>query len=252
MAYGLTQSMRLTRADSEYATISDNASLSITGDLTIEFWIKIKSQIGTNGNWELIAKSTAGANNRSYEVDYLDTGGTKTLRLLIFPTSTLSRFYFNTIVKTLTVDTWEHIAVKVDVSATNKVEWLFDGVSAGNGTNNVVGAATTSIFDGTQAFRIGQSDPVTSILYPDAQFSLVRVWNTLRSNTDIADNICNVLGPTSNLQAEWTLDNTYNDNSGNGNHLTGINTPTFVSDVPSVCGGGGGVTPNAIAFAGGL
>lgn len=236
MAYGITQSMRLTRASSEYANVADNASLSVTGDLTIEFWIKIKSQIATNGNWELVCKSTAGASNRSYEVDYLDTLGSKTLRLLIFPASTLTNFYFNTISKTLTVDTWEHIAVTVDVSATNKCTWYFDGVSAGNGSNNVIGSGATSIYDGNQPFAIGQSSPPTAGLYPDAQFSLVRLWAEARTGANITDNICNVLGATTNLRGEWTLDNTYADNSGNGNTLSGVNTPTFVSDVPSVCG----------------
>lgn len=251
MAYGLTQSMRLTRASSQYATAADSTSLSITGDITIEFWIKIKSQIATNGNWELVAKSTAGANNRSYEVDYSDTAGAKTIRLLIFPASTLTNFYFNTISKTLTVDTWEHIAVTVDVSATDKCIWYFDGVSAGIGTNNVVGSGATSIFNGTQALRIGQADPIVAGLYPDAQFSLVRIWSDIRTGAEIADNICNVFGTAeAGMAAEWTLDNVYTDNSGNGNTLSGVNTPTFVTDVPSTCSGGGGtVLPQFKGFA---
>lgn len=237
MAYGLTQSMRLTRASSQYATIADNASLSITGDITIEFWIKLKSQIATNGNWELICKSTAGATNRGYELDYNDVAGTKQLRFLIFPTGGVTNFYYNTINKALTVDTWEHIAMVCDVSVTNKVEWFYNGVSAGNGTNNVVGSGATSIFDSTAAFRIGQSDPVTAGLYADAQFSLVRVWNDLRTSGEISANLCNVFGTAeAGMAAEWTLDNVYTDNSGNGNTLSGVNTPTFITDTPSTCG----------------
>jgi len=248
MAYGLTQSMRLTAASSQYAYAADSASTSTTGDITIEFWIKLKSQIPTNGNWELVCKSTAGASNRGYELDYLDTAGTKALRFLIFPTGGTANCGYGTITKTLTVDTWEHIAMVCDVSATNKVEWFFDGVSAGNGTNNVVGSGATSIFDSTAGLRIGQSDPATVGLYPNAQFSLVRLWNDLRTSGEISANICNVFGAAeAGMAGEWTLQNNttgFTDNSGNSNTLTGANTPTFVSDVPSTCG----VTANTTNF----
>jgi len=237
MAYGLTQSMRLTMASSEYATIADNASLSITGDLTIEAWIKIKSTPANNTNMSLFIKSTVGASNRSYEFWYTNESGVLKLRFYFFSAGTPTNYYGNVITYTLPVDTWVHVALICDVSAAaaSKVEWVIDGVSQGNGTGTDAGSGATSIYNGTAAFRIGQADPVIAGWYPDAQFSLVRVWSTLRSVSDIAANKCNVLGSTTNLQAEWTLDNTYNDNSGNSNTLTGVNTPTFVTDVPATC-----------------
>lgn len=237
MAHTLTQSMRVTKASSEYATIADNASLSITGDITIEFWIKMKETLSVGQARCIVVKSTVGASNRAYELLY-DNAGTPALKFYIFQTGAPAGGYFEgKIDKTLTEDTWIHVALTCDVSAaaSSKMQWYFDGVSQGSGTGTDTSGGATSINNNTAAFRLGQADPVIAGFYPDAQYSLVRVWSTLRSGTDISDNICNVLGSTTNLQAEWTLDNVYTDNSGNSNTLTGVNTPTFVADVPSVC-----------------
>lgn len=252
MAYGLTNSMRLTRANSEYATAADSASVSVTGDITIEFWIKIKSQVASGTGWFLVMKSTAGSSNRSYELTYEYYGANPILQMRIFAAGTPSNFWTGFITKTLTIDQWYHIAVSVDVSAAaaSKAEWVIDGVSEGVGTGANTGSGSTSIHDNATAFRIGQSDPVNAGFYPDAQFSLVRLWSTLRTATQINANKCEVLGSTANLSGEWTLDNNYNDNSGNSNTLSGINTPTFEVDVPSTCSVGGGIIkPNFKGFA---
>jgi hypothetical protein len=239
MAYSLTQSMRLTRANSQYATAADSASLDITGDITIEFWVKIKSQVASGTGWFMVMKSTAGANNRSYELTYEYFGANPILQVRIFNEGTPTNFWTGFITHTLTVDTWTHVAVSVDVSAAaaSKAEWLLDGVSQGAGTGTDTGSGSTAIFNGARALRIGQSDPVNAGFSPDAQFSLVRLWSDIRTSTEIANNMCNVFGTSeANMAAEWSLDNVYTDASGNSNTLTGVNTPTFVSDVPSVCG----------------
>jgi hypothetical protein len=230
--------MQLDNASSEYATIADNASVSVTGDITIEFWIKMTETLSSGQFRALVLKSSLGASNRSYETLYGNVGGTPRLFFYIFPANNVTNFFEGYINKTLTSGTWFHVAVTCDVSAAaaSKLQWYFDGVSAGSGTGTNTGTGATSIYDSTAAFRIGQADPVTANYYPDAQFSLVRLWSTIRSGTDITDNICEVLGSTADLRGEWTLDNTYNDNSGNSNTLSGVNTPTFVSDVPSTCG----------------
>lgn len=252
MAYGLTDSMRLTRASSEYATAADSTSVSVTGDITIELWMKIKSQVSSGTGWFIVMKSTAGGSNRSYELTYEYYGANPILQMRIFSAGTPSNFWTGYLTKTLTIDQWYHIAVTVDVSAAaaSKANWVIDGTSEGAGTGADTGSGSTSIHDNTTAFRIGQSDPVNAGFYPDAQISLVRLWDTIRSTSDISTNMCNVLGSTTNLKGEWTLDNVYTDNSGNSNTLTGVNTPTFVTDLPSTCSAGGGaVLPQFKGFA---
>ena len=245
--------MRLTQSSSEYATAADSTSLSITGDITIECWIKIKSQVSSGTGWFLVMKSTAGGSNRSYELTYEYFGANPILQMRIFGAGTPTNFWTGFLTYTLTVDTWTHIAVSVDVSAAaaSKAEWVIDGVSQGAGTGTDTGTGATSIHDNATALRIGQSDPVNAGFYPDAQFSLVRIWDVLRTATQLNDNKCNVFGTTTtNMVAEWSLDNVYTDASGNGNTLSGVNTPTFVSDVPSTCSAGGGaVLPQFKGFA---
>lgn len=238
MAYGLTKSMRLTAASSQYASAADSASLSVTGNLTIEFWIKMKETLGSGAARCLVVKSTLASTQRSYELVYQNVGGTNRLYFSIFTGGTPTNFYENYINKTLTADTWYHVAMICTTAnaAATKVEWVFDGTSAGNGTGTDTGTGCTAIYDGTKACRIGQSDAVTAGYYPDAQFSLVRIWAEARTATQINTNKCSVLGATTNLAAEWTLDNVYTDNSGNSNTLTGSGTPTFITDTPSTCG----------------
>ena len=246
MAYGLTKSMRLTAASSQYAGAADSASLSVTGNLTIEFWIKMKETLGSGAARCLVVKSTLGATQRSYEVLYQNVGGTPRLYFYIFTGGTPTNYYENYINKTLTADTWYHVAMICTTAnaAATKVEWVFDGTSAGNGTGTNTGTGCTAIFDSTKACRIGQADPTTPGYYPDAQFSLVRIWAEARTATQINTNKCSLLGATTNLSAEWTLDDVYTDNSGNSNTLTGSGTPTFVTDTPSTCG----VTTNTTNF----
>lgn len=254
MAYGLTTSIQFVAGSSEYAAMTtDSTSLSVTGtdDLTLEGWFKINTQPGTNLAYFLIWKSTGSASNRGYEMNYEDQSGTKVINVRFFSGGTPTNFWTGSCTYTLTTDTWFHIAVTIDVSAAANSKQVFyiNGTSqTSSGANTGTGA--TSIFDSTAPFSIGQSIPVTGGYYSSMQASLVRVWNTIRSGTDINNNQCNVLGSTTNLQGEWTLDNTYNDNSGNSNDLTGYGTPSFPTDVPSICSAGGGaVLPQFKGFA---
>lgn len=237
MAYGLTQSLRLTGASSEYTSIADNASLSITGNITIEFWVKLNETLSSGQYRALVVKSNLGASNRGYELLYGNVGGVPKLLFYFFTGGLPTNFFEGTLNQTLTSGTWYHIAMTCTVAAAaaSKMQWYINGVSQGSGTGTNFGSGATAIFDSTLAFRIGQSDPVVAGYYPDANFSLVRIWDTIRSSGDISANMCNVLGSTANLKAEWTFNGTYLDNSGNGNTLTGINTPTAETTLPSFC-----------------
>lgn len=241
MAYGLTESINFASASSEYAAMgADSASLSVTGtdDITLEGWFNITSQPATGASYFLIWKSTGAASNRGYELNYEDQAGTKVLTARFFAGGGVTNFWTGSCTYTLTTDVWYHIAVTIDVSASvnSKCVFYVNGVSQSKSEANT-GTGATAIFDSTTPFSIGQSIPVLALpqYYSNMNVSLVRVWNTIRSGTDIADNMCNVLGPTTNLQGEWTFGNTYVDTSGNGNTLSGVNTPTFIADLPSTC-----------------
>ena len=233
MAYGLTQSLELNAASSEYATAADSATLSVTGNLTIEGWVYLLSAPGSGTQYTFGAKYTGAGNQRGYSFWYFNNAGTPQFGLTI--SSTGANASAATVNHTLSTSTWTHVAC-VYTASTGGVEFFVNGSSVGTATG-----LFTSIFDNTALFQLGREN---TSFYMDGYMNLWRVWNTTRTGTQINNEKCNVLGSTTNLSAEWTLDNTYNDNSGNSNTLTAVNSPVFVSATPSTCG----VTLNTTNF----
>ena len=248
MSYGLTKSIKQVRASSQYSQAPDSATLSVTGNLTLETWVKCEvlpnSGIGVpmmfKGDYNLI---------NSYQLIYLNDAGTPKLEANIYSATGNANIATSRLTQTLTIGTWFHVAVVVTVAnaIATKFEFFINGVSSGNGVTEVIGTAPTSIFDSGVEFGLGMcGNPIfalTTYVF-DGNFSLARVWATARTQSQISANMCVVLGSTSNLQAEWTLDNVYTDNSGNSNTLTGYNTPTFPTDTPATCA----VVSNTSAF----
>lgn len=218
MAYGLTQSSSIAKASSQGFTAVDSATLDEAVPFTLEMWIKLASA-PSNDSYVLMSKSGAGANG--YVWRYQDISGQKKLNLV--KAAVVDQ---DVNITALTIGTWYHIAA---VQTSTQVEYFVDGSSVGTFSNS-----SAYISSGTNLTRLGLVGGAGGSNF-DGQMSLVRFWQTNRSATDISTNKCNVLGSTTNLGAEWTLDNTLNDNSGNSNTLTNVNTVTFTSDVPSVC-----------------
>lgn len=230
MAYGLTQSADLESGSSQYFSRADNALLQASNALTIEGWFKVESQPGTDTRYSLCTKwdNSGGQNQRSYTFYYRDNASTKQLTLGLSGDGSSSEE--ENVNWEATLDTWYHLAVTYDGSA-GEVKFYVNGSQQGA----TQATAVASLFDNDAPFAIGAVNPDSPALYFDGRVSLVRMWKTVRSGTDIANNICEVLGSTTNLSGEWTLDNTLNDNSGNSLTLTNNNTATFGSDVPSTC-----------------
>ena len=232
MAYGLTQSVDIEGSTPDYLSRADGAELSPTGSFTLEGWVKFESLPSSGNTATFVAKRDGGANQRSYWFYVTNVAGSYFLAL---QTSDDGSSAFDTVSLTsisITTGVWYHVAVTY-TSGTGAIAWYLDGAAAGTGTS-----LDTSIFDGTAAFLLGNRFEGGSGADPfDGRMSLWRVWKgEVRSEANIAANMCNVLGATTNLSAEWTLDNTYNDNSGNSLTLTANGSPSFGSDVPSVCG----------------
>lgn len=224
MAYGLTKSLELNSASTEYATANDSASLSITGNLTMEGWVYLLSAPGSGVQYTFGAKYTSTGNQRGYSFYYYNNAGT--LQLGFTNSSTGANAAAATLNYTLSTTTWTHVAM-VYTASTGNVEFFVGGSSVGTGSG-----ALTSIFDNTALFQLGRENTGN---YFDGYLNLFRVWSTTRTGTQINNEKCNVLGSTANLSAEWTLDNVYTDNSGNSNTLTAVNSPVFVTSTPSTC-----------------
>jgi hypothetical protein len=86
-----------------------------------------------------------------------------------------------------------------------------------------------------ETFHVGNDRNGSSIY--DGKIGLLRMWSTTRTNAELQANACSLLGATTSLEGEWGFNDAYTDNSGSGNDLTGVNSPVFATDVPTIeCG----------------
>ncbi len=233
MAYGLTQSADLEAGSSQYFSRADTASLSITGNYTVEAWIKLESTPSGGGVYPICMKNDAGS-NRSTNFVLQESGGNVLLSFGVDETGNNSDTSSVDYIWNPSTGVWYHVA-GVFTAATGAVELFVDGSSVASNTGTA-----TAIYDGGASTYIGFQGGTSR--YFDGRISLVRVWSTNRSGAQLTADKCNVLGATANLAAEWTLDNTVNDNSGNANTLTNNNSVTFGADVPAVCAVAGPTT----------
>ena len=217
-----TQSIDFEKGSTQYAAIS-NASqtgLSFTDIMTLEGWFKFESNTGTY----LISKRAPTSNQRSYSLSTAIT----TINLDTFFNG-LNTGCSVSVAWTPSLATWYHIAVTKNGTS---VKFYVNGVQQGTTQTGTNGTIST----GTAAFEIATSSTDPGGEY-DGRMVLVRAWNTERTQTEINNNKCLILGATGGLVGEWGFSGAYTDNSGNGNTLTGVNTPTFGSDVPNLCSG---------------
>ena len=202
-----------------YAT--DSASLSITGDLTIEFWIKPES---LPEFMPLINKSV-GSTSRSYRIG-IETDGDITF--VISKDGTFSAGQYSTYTPNLNLSTgaWAHVAFAFDASAHTTYSYL-NGSPFGS---KDMGVNFTLIADCTSNLYIGESADISRF---DGKLDEIRIWNTQRTDSEIANNYNKQLvGDESGLQAYYQFNNDLLDLTANNNDLTSLGASVFSTDVP--------------------
>jgi hypothetical protein len=228
LAYN-TNSIILDKNNSQYLKITDasQTGLDITGDFTIEAWIKLNSR-GFDGT---IAGKTKWV---SFWSGYrLAIDGSSKLDCFFGDSSeVLSYATMNEAFNNGDLGNWIYVAVSVDVSeGANGITFYKNGVAKAKttGSNNA-----TSVNDTTGAFLIGASEsdnPAQDFF--DGKIDDVRVWNDIRSAGEIsADYQTQLFGNEAGLVGYWKLNNYLTDATSNSNNLTNINGATFSTDVP--------------------
>ncbi len=225
-----THSVDLELSSSQYLSITDGdqTGLDITGDISIEAWIKLEqlpstagAQFGVAGKYDDLDSSEQG-----YSLRIAD-GDDKLLMLFKDSSANLTRFSLDTAFDSDDVGEWLHIAVAVDVSAPSAVIYVNGQVSAHTATHT----AATSIDDVTAPFLIG--NVTGSSKYFDGKINELRVFNDIRTAQEILDNYKRQFdGAVAGCQGCWNFNNNLTDVSGNGNDLTNNNSATFSTDVP--------------------
>jgi hypothetical protein len=191
-----------------YAQVANNADLDQTGSLTLEAWFKVDAYAGT---WQaLFYKGNGNSNQRTYTL-WLNSAG-----YLHLSTGNNTNNNINTAAGSVRTGQWYHVAVVLDRdSPTGVMKIYLDGVEAASGA-----LAKTSASSNANPLLIGSSLEN----YPVFQGAVdeVRLWNSVRSAQQIADNkdqalVGNEAGLLMYLKADESSGTTLADASGRGN-----------------------------------
>jgi Concanavalin A-like lectin/glucanases superfamily len=194
----------LEAGSNQYLSAGDTSSLSLTGTVTLECWVRFEST-PSNGVLMPILTKWENATDQDYAMWLFNDGGTLKIQAQISQNGngTYDGARWNW---TPTVDTWYHLALTItpaNASATT-FELFIDASSQGNGTMFSSDNAS-SIHNGNSAFYIGR-DSVNGG-YFDGQIDDVRVWDDIRTGSEITNNrSIRLIGNESNLVAYWTFD----------------------------------------------
>ena len=212
-------SLDLESGSSQYASRADTASLSITGDMSIECWVKRES----TGAHCMVSKQGDGVNasyffqfhsTDKYRFSVSATGGD----FSVFPASTTS---------VVADGSWHHVAVTYNAAAGTCAFYL-DGAADGTGAS-----LPTSIHDNVSNFHVGRTGAAADFQYFDGLIDEVRIWNDIRTAQEISDNYrTELVGNEAGLAAYYKFNNVYTDATANANDLTASGSPVFSTDIP--------------------
>lgn len=190
---GCSEAIKVVRASSQYLSAGGSSSLDITSVLTIESWVRL-------GAAPSVIQWVVGKDH--------DTGG----RSFAFGLDNLGKIFVQiagvnpsvSATTALTEGTWRHIAFTYEDS-TDTLSYYLDGSPDGTATNTGVLAASTA------SLNIGRRSYTASELYFDGDIAEVRIWNTLRTPSEISSNYnISLLGNENGLVAYYPFSRSYN------------------------------------------
>ena len=219
-------SLGLVRANSQYASIADGleTGLDFNGDFTVEAYVNLFSapsataQYGILGRW-----SSSGSTTKAWAVMIENNAGTMGLRCDVTSNGTTNDSL--RVPMQVPNGTWVHLAF-VYVLADKKLYGYMNGVLIGASAAGTHASIQTSV----GPCYLGSKYDATHFL--DGLIGYCRAWNVARTQAQIAANMNVQLTTATNLVGNWTLQNNYNDASGNSNNMTSSGSPVFTRSIP--------------------
>lgn len=221
-----THSIDLERDSSQYLSISDGSQtgLDVTGDLTIESWVKVETAPSSQ-IYAIASKYDSPGNQRSYVLYYRDVSGTKRLYFAASSNGQGGGAVERYVDTSLGTGTWHHVAVVYTASG-GTADFYVDGTQVGSQQTGY----NTSIHSGSAMVEIGSTEVDH---YFDGILDDVRIWNIARTNQEISDDMSRELnGNETGLVGYWKLNNSLTDTTSNGNTLTNNNSASFSATSP--------------------
>ena len=231
-----THSIDLELSSSQYLSITDAAQtgLDITTDFSVEAWIKLEQLPSVSGTiFTIVSKDDGSATNGRGYIMFINTDDKLYLDWIKSSTANLNRRVSDAvIVSSGEVGTWIHVAGTADISVPSGVLYK-DGSSV---ASTQAFSQSTTIEANAEDFYIGAWTNNTGVYrFFDGLIDEVRIWNDIRTATEILDNYqTELVGDEANLQGYWKLNNSLLDETANNNDLTNNNSAVFSTDVPFV------------------
>jgi len=206
---------------SQSASITDasQSGLDITGTLSIECWVKVESDPGAGVYYGIMWKGGINTANSDTATQYglwYDNDGAYRLNFGVRGTGNWKDCTYNV---QLTPGTWYHVAGVYNPSTSIKL--YLDGTEVASNPNSI----PASLVNTAQPFIVGAMYSGSAGNYFDGLIDEVRVWNDIRTQTELNNNKLVQLTPGSeaNLVSLWECDEgsgtTVEDKKGN-NDLT--------------------------------
>lgn len=220
-----THSLDLEASSSQYATAADSSSLSLTGNHTIECWVRMESLPSTGAYMVIVSKHGA-TNQYGYVWGVWNEAGFYQIRGGI--SSNGANFDYHTVnLGTFNTGTWYHLAIAFTAS-THTLEVYKDGVSLGTDATGTL----TSIYDNTQLLHVGALNQGSPGFFLDGLIDEVKMYSDVRTGSEILTDMYSSPLTGDNLVAYWSLNNVATDASGNSNTLTLQNSPSYSTTTP--------------------
>lgn len=203
-----TQSTDLESSSSQYASDTSLTGITFTDDFTVEAWIKLESYAVGSYSTILARRQSSGGwsvgldDKGRVDIVGFDTSGANVKRGISYQSVPLNK--------------WVHVAATLDLSGSTSTIYLNGKLIASQFTT--IGTITT--ITQTSDLAIGRAGN-SSTEYFDGKIADVRLWNAIRTGTQIRDNMnIQLVGNETNLIGYWKLNGNFNDSTSNANNLT--------------------------------
>lgn len=211
-----TQCTDLEASSSQYASRASGSltGITFTDDFTVEAWVKLESYHAASMS---IASRYNGTSGWSLRIGAL---GNNDGRIQLLGTNGGGGNFSATVsYQSIPLGRWVHIAACLDMSAftTTASPIYIDGVSVPVAVSR--GGTNPTALVQAGDLQVGSENGSAGIV--DAKIADVRVWNAVRTATQVRDNMNQQLvGNETNLVAYFKLNGDFNDSTSNANNLT--------------------------------
>lgn len=204
-----TQSATFIAANNQYASKPAPAGLNTNSKFTCEGWVRLNSY---TANQVIVSQYNDVSGFR------LDIESSGRLRL-IANNGSGSIYRLIQSYQSIPLREWVHVSATLDVATLNAstCRILIDGNQIPAET---VSASAFTSFTPAGSLQIGTANSSTVSML-DGQLSNIRIWNGDRTPQQVRDNMNQQIpGASTGLVASFLLNGSWNDTSGNNNHLT--------------------------------